>query len=260
MCELRLTEADPSLNPPEVASTPPSRCSPELARRLAERIHSHGTDRYGSPLVPHVRRVVAAVPAEARAVAWLHETLEASSVSAEDLLVAGVPAEELAAIRLLTRDRAGEEADYLGHVALIAGAAGECGRLARIVKRADLLDRMRYVVSGAGVAPRPPHLQALAVLAAFGKQRQEAQAEDREPSGRPRKPRARRPYGSAQMAKTSGLDRSVRSSDRGDVEAFTLSLGLALRTSGAAVSKVQDHLLRQATLDPTCTYQPITAA
>lgn len=143
------------------------RCPPQVAMRLAERIHIHGTDRYGSPLMPHVRRVAAAVPVEARVVAWLHEVLESSSVSADDLQAAGVGVEELAAIRLLTRDREGDEGDYLAHVALIARAAGDAGRLARIVKRADLLDRMTHVVAGAGVPARPPHMEGLALLAAF---------------------------------------------------------------------------------------------
>jgi len=140
------------------------RCPPGLAMRLAERIHARGTDRYGSPLVPHVGRVAAAVPVEARTVAWLHETLESSPASAEDLWAAGVGVEELAAIQLLTRDRGGDEATYLAHVALIARARGESGRLARIVKRADLFDRMTHVVTGAGVAARPPHLKGLALL------------------------------------------------------------------------------------------------
>src|ERR1041385_5510897 len=91
------------------------RCPPGLAMRLAERIHARGTDRYGSPLVPHVGRVAAAVPGEARTVAWLHETLESSPASAEDLWAAGVGVEELAAIQLLTRDRGGDEATYLAH-------------------------------------------------------------------------------------------------------------------------------------------------
>lgn len=143
------------------------RCSPQLAVDLAERAHRRGTDRYGSPLIPHVFRVAAAVPAEARVVALLHETLESAAMTVDDLLWAGVGVGDLEAIRLLTRDRADDSAGYLAHAASIAGAPGNPGRLARIVKRADLLDRMTHVVSGAGVARRPPHLEALALVAGF---------------------------------------------------------------------------------------------
>src|SRR5947208_2836892 len=62
-----------------------SRMTPEEARTLAERLYAGRLDRYGSPLVGHVRRVTAEVPVEACAVAWLHEALEYAVATAEEL-------------------------------------------------------------------------------------------------------------------------------------------------------------------------------
>ncbi len=75
------------------------------ARRIAERAHRGSLEASGDPVIAHVRRVAEAAPAFARAVAWLHEVLENSSVSEEELLAdgLGLTDEELRALRLLTR-------------------------------------------------------------------------------------------------------------------------------------------------------------
>ena len=65
------------------------------AQRFAERVHAGEPDRYGVPLLDHVRRVAAAVPPDARTVAWLHEVLECTTVAADELAGIGVSADEL---------------------------------------------------------------------------------------------------------------------------------------------------------------------
>ena len=50
------------------------------------RLHHGQRDRGGARLIDHVRRVAARVPRHARVAAWLHETLEHSSISEEELL------------------------------------------------------------------------------------------------------------------------------------------------------------------------------
>jgi hypothetical protein len=93
-------------------------------------------------LIDHVRRVAAAVPSEARVVAWLHELLEHTQIAEQALLEEGLASDELRAIRLLTRGKgARSNARYLAHLELIALARGAGARLARTVKRADLADR-----------------------------------------------------------------------------------------------------------------------
>lgn len=118
-------------------------------------------------MLDHVRRVAAAVPREAQTVAWLHEVLECTTFSAQELRAAGVSEEEVAAITLLTRDTDADEAAYEAHIALIAEAPGRSGRLARIVKRADLHDRLRHQDARAATSSaRPAYGVALTRLAA----------------------------------------------------------------------------------------------
>ncbi len=135
-----------------------------VARRFAERVHSEALDRYGLPLLDHVRRVADAVPRQARTVAWLHETVEHAGVSQDELRAAGADADEIAAVELLTRNP--ETDAYLAHVRQIANAPGRAGELARTVKRADLNDRLQHQDGPAAVIiGHPAYERALALLA-----------------------------------------------------------------------------------------------
>ncbi|MGZ4419461.1 MAG: hypothetical protein ACXVRV_14995 [Gaiellaceae bacterium] len=91
---------------------------------MAERLHGTSPDRYGAPLIDHVRRVAAAVPREAQTVAWLHEVLESAAVSERQLRALGVTGDEIAAIKLLTRDVDSDQVAYNEHIERIASAAG----------------------------------------------------------------------------------------------------------------------------------------
>ena len=125
------------------------------ARLVAERLHADDYEDDGTPLLHHIRRVVRLVPAEARAVACLHEALEWTDVSEQELLMEGLDSEELRALRLLYCTH-GSRSDhvYLSNLRLIASAAGRGGRLARVVKLADLQDRCRHPrVSADGWSP-----------------------------------------------------------------------------------------------------------
>jgi hypothetical protein len=117
------------------------------ARAIAERLLAGIREPGGTLLLAHVRRVAAAAPPEARAVAWLHELLETGSVSEQVLLADGLSSEELRALRLLTRPgRSHSDTAYLAHLDLIAQAAGHSGELARLVKIADLADRQQHPI------------------------------------------------------------------------------------------------------------------
>lgn len=48
------------------------------AARLAQRVHRDRQDRYGRPMIEHVRRVAGTVPTSARAVAFVHDVAERS--------------------------------------------------------------------------------------------------------------------------------------------------------------------------------------
>jgi hypothetical protein len=115
------------------------------ARAFAEMLHADEREPDGTPVLDHVRRVAQMVPAEARPVAWLHEALESTDVTEQELLMDGLTRDELRALRLLCRmGDARSDVVYLAHVELIARAAGRSGYLARMVKIADLEDRCLY--------------------------------------------------------------------------------------------------------------------
>jgi hypothetical protein len=143
----------------------------ERARAIAERLHAGDREDDGTPVIRHVARVAAAVPEEARAVAWLHEVLEWTAVPEEELLVAGLASDELRALRLLNR-AADSRSDrrYLAHLELVVRATGRSGRLAREVKTADLQDRCLhpYVRSDGWSPPYAPALRMLSADPARG--------------------------------------------------------------------------------------------
>ncbi|MEN3281051.1 MAG: hypothetical protein V7607_2191 [Solirubrobacteraceae bacterium] len=126
------------------------------------------SDAHGEPYLAHVARVAAASPADARAVAWLHDTLERTDLREQDLLLAGLSDDQLRALRLLTRHTPpGHDQAYLGHVGFIARAAGRAGRMARSVKRADLRD---HITHERQLPHRwaPPYRRALGLLDRVG--------------------------------------------------------------------------------------------
>ena len=142
--------------------------NPERARLLASRAHAGQVQPTGEPLIEHVRRVAVATPEFARPVAWLHEVLEWTTVSEEELLAEGVSEDELRALRLLTRTLGrGSESGYMAHMTMIARADGPAGVLARTVKMSDLKDRLVHPGSGTG-GPRPPYERALRLIRTTG--------------------------------------------------------------------------------------------
>jgi hypothetical protein len=138
----------------------------QSARALAVRLHGGDVEESGASVLAHLERVASRTPVEARAIAWLHEVLEGTTVSERALLESGVTTEELRALRLLCRTSdSRSDRVYLAHVDLIACAAGPSGRLARAVKVADLEDRLLHP----RVRPdgwSPPYARALQRLEA----------------------------------------------------------------------------------------------
>ena len=143
----------------DVVST---RIGAERARALAEALHQGQRGPGGEPLIDHVRRVAAAVPRDARVVAWLHEVLEYTSISEHALLAEGLSREGLRALRLLTRHRhSRSDTIYLAHVEMIRRASGPGADIARTSSaptwrtghstlRAEPTDGHRPTTSGSG--------------------------------------------------------------------------------------------------------------
>ena len=142
----------------------PHAVDPDRARALAQKLHGGEPDAGGAPLIDHVRRVAAAVPGDARVVAWLHEVFEYTSISEEALLAEGLSLDELRALRLLTHEKGlRSNVSYLAQVELIARAKGAGASIARSVKGADLADRaLNPPIRANGWSP--PYELALQIL------------------------------------------------------------------------------------------------
>lgn len=131
----------------------------KVAEGLAEKFHAGMTDKYGYAYTEHLSRVADRVDDLSYeiikktshipcyiAVAWLHDIVEDTTMTLEDLKdLLAVHSEEAEAERItkaveyLTHDKDGTYADY---IETIAKAPGEAGEIARVVKIADLLDHI----------------------------------------------------------------------------------------------------------------------
>lgn len=119
------------------------------AEIFARRVHAGQVDKGGAPYTGHLGRVAARARAHAEAmglasqhaewceqVGWLHDTIEDTGTTVDDLLDAGFDPAVVQAVQLLTRP-AGKP--YLECVAAII-ASGD--RLAMIVKLSDNEDNL----------------------------------------------------------------------------------------------------------------------
>jgi (p)ppGpp synthase/HD superfamily hydrolase len=104
------------------------------ARQIAVAAHTGQVDKAGADYITHPERVAARVGDDesAQAVAWLHDVVEDTAVSLDDLVVAGMGEQVVAAVAALTH-RPGESAEsYYARV--------QADPLALQVKLADLSD------------------------------------------------------------------------------------------------------------------------
>lgn len=106
-----------------------------LAKAIATDAHAGQVDKAGAPYVGHLARVASyADQGNCHAVmaAWLHDTVEDTELTAEDLIGRGVPEDVVATIVLLTRRDDQTPVDYYAQIRDNAAA--------REVKLADLAD------------------------------------------------------------------------------------------------------------------------
>jgi hypothetical protein len=121
-----------------------------VARNIAHYSHLAIRNRFDEPVIEHVERVAAAVPADMRAVAFLHDVLEGTSTDLGELRAQGLTPFEEAVLEVLTR-RSGES--YELYVLRVAWAAGDVGTIARTVKLADLDDHLGHPELPNGAPP-----------------------------------------------------------------------------------------------------------
>ena len=103
----------------------------ELALSIATEAHNGQFDKAGVDYIEHPIYVASQVDTEEeKAVALLHDVIEDSPVSAEELLQAGLPETVVTAVQVLTKKK---EQDYQTYLETV-----KKNPLARVVKLADL--------------------------------------------------------------------------------------------------------------------------
>lgn len=108
----------------------------EKAILLAVQAHAGQLDKAGQPYISHPLRLMTQMDSEkAQLVALLHDVLEDTPTTLNDLQQLGLPEDVLTAIQLLTHDKANEP--YKVYVRRL-----KANPLARQVKLADLQDNM----------------------------------------------------------------------------------------------------------------------
>ncbi len=105
----------------------------ERARDIALEAHAGQTDKAGAPYITHPARVAARLAGDppAEVVGWLHDVVEDTGVTLDDL-AAEFPAGIVAAVDAITKRDGEDRDDYYRRVA--------ANPLARKVKHADLDD------------------------------------------------------------------------------------------------------------------------
>ena len=104
----------------------------EAAKALATKSHEGQTDKAGLPYITHPERVAIRLTApEAQVVGWLHDTVEDTNITLQDIADRFGP-ETAAAVDAISRRNGEAWSDYIDRVA--------ANPVARQVKISDLID------------------------------------------------------------------------------------------------------------------------
>jgi (p)ppGpp synthase/HD superfamily hydrolase len=111
----------------------------ELAQAIAYVAHSGQSDKAGRPYIEHPARVAASLSAsgfsdDIVAAGWLHDVLEDTSLTRDDLFRAGINGSVLAWVEDVTRKQDVPAEQYYERIASVHGA--------RMVKLADIADNL----------------------------------------------------------------------------------------------------------------------
>ena len=117
----------------------------DIALAIAKKAHAGQVDKAGIDYIKHPIYVASQVTTEQeKAVALLHDVIEDSDITVEDLLVSGLSNEVVTAVQILTKKKGQSYQEYLEKV--------KSNNLARVVKLADLkhnsdLSRLKSVTN-----------------------------------------------------------------------------------------------------------------
>ncbi|PFK82969.1 HD domain-containing protein [Bacillus thuringiensis] len=103
----------------------------KIAYEIAQKAHAGQVDKAGMDYIKHPEAVASFVNTnEEKATAYLHDVLEDTEITANDLLSAGIPHNVVEAVQVLTKEKYTSYFEYLSRV--------KENSLARTVKLADL--------------------------------------------------------------------------------------------------------------------------
>ncbi|MFB5091388.1 HD domain-containing protein [Bacillus cereus] len=103
----------------------------KIAHEIAKKAHAGQVDKAGMDYIKHPEAVASFVNTnEEKATAYLHDVLEDTEITANDLLSAGIPHKVVEAVQVLTKEKYTPYFEYLCRV--------KENSLARTVKLADL--------------------------------------------------------------------------------------------------------------------------
>lgn len=122
------------------------------AREIAYRAHDGVCDKQGQPYILHVQRVAENCEDENRAVAWLHDVVEDTDITLDELREKGLTEVQAQALSLVTRDPE-SGLTYMEWIRTIASAEGPSGQMARAVKLTDVKDNL--------TRPRPAEMAGI---------------------------------------------------------------------------------------------------
>jgi (p)ppGpp synthase/HD superfamily hydrolase len=106
-----------------------------IAKRIATQAHQGQVDKAGQPYIWHPEFVASQVTGdEAKAVAWLHDVIEDTPITFDDLRAEGLSETVIEAVTALTKREDESYEMYLGRVA--------ANPIAKAVKLADLKHNM----------------------------------------------------------------------------------------------------------------------
>ena len=117
----------------------------DIALAIAKKAHAGQVDKAGVDYIQHPLYVASQVKTEQeKTVALLHDVIEDSDVTVDDLLASGLSNEVVTAVQILTKKKGQSYQEYLGKV--------KSNNLARVVKLADLkhnsdLSRLKSVTN-----------------------------------------------------------------------------------------------------------------
>lgn len=113
--------------------------TPIDAMYLAHELHVDQRDFDGAEHFEHLRRVASMAPWDCVKVAWLHDAVEDTDATVEDLRRRGLSVVEADALERLTRC---EEETYAAYIGRLIEGRGRGVWIACRVKEADLLDNL----------------------------------------------------------------------------------------------------------------------